>query len=266
MTRLVEFFRTRFHDITPPVKLGYAVWSGVGLTIAIPEIWAAFGDPRWPTISGTVGYLETLWDGSAVIVVAVIVVIAGNAVRFYGAAMVAARVEQVLSSELGAATAAPAVTEPHANSPDAVAAAARVEQADGLVLGVTAGGWVTSAPHREPTRERELSALLYFPIALGLVVTGCVLASTLTDDEWVLGYVIYGLIGVMFLIVPSLLGYFGRTPNAPFASLLATILDLQGRLHFVTLVLLAGLVVLLIHLALYPWPDIFRPEPSPNSP
>jgi hypothetical protein len=31
--------------------------------------------------------------------------------------------------------------------------------------------------------------------------------------------------------------------------------DLQCRLQFVAVVLLAGLVILLIHLAFYPWPD-----------
>jgi hypothetical protein len=32
------------------------------------------------------------------------------------------------------------------------------------------------------------------------------------------------------------------------------------------LVLLAGLVILLIHLAFYPWPDVFRRHPTINSP
>jgi hypothetical protein len=38
------------------------------------------------------------------------------------------------------------------------------------------------------------------------------LAASLTEDKWILGYVIYGLILVFFVALPSLLAYYS-TPN-----------------------------------------------------
>jgi hypothetical protein len=51
---------------------GYAVWLFVGAAIAVPELWAAIGNPWWPTISATVGHLETLWSPVKIIVLALI--------------------------------------------------------------------------------------------------------------------------------------------------------------------------------------------------
>lgn len=36
---------------------GYGVWLFVGAVIATSELWAAFGNPWWPTISATVAFL-----------------------------------------------------------------------------------------------------------------------------------------------------------------------------------------------------------------
>ena len=218
---------SRWDAIDPAVKRGYLVWSGVGAAIAVPELWAVFARPRWPTISGTVGHLETLWDGVAVIVVFVIVAIAANAFHLRD-----------------------------------VGPGGWVVQADGARLGRSEGGRLTKAPER----YRELSAFVYFPFALVVVIAGCVLAAATSDDEWVLGYVIYGLIGLLFVLIPSMLAYGRRTPDAPFASLFRTIADLQSRSHLAAVVILAGLAVLLIHLAFYPWPDVFRQMPTPDSP
>ena len=218
---------SRLNALEPAVKRGYLVWPGVGAAIAVPELWAVFGRPRWPTISGTVGHLETLWDGVAVIVVFAIVAIAANAFRLRD-----------------------------------VGPGDWVVQADGARLGRSAGGRLTNAPES----YREVSAFLYFPFALVVVVAGCILAATVSDDEWVLGYVIYGFIGLLFVLVPSVLAYGRRTPDAPFASLFRTLGDLQSRSHLAAAVILAGLAVLLIHLAFYPWPDVPRQTPTPGSP
>jgi hypothetical protein len=43
----------------------------------------------------------------------------------------------------------------------------------------------------------------------------------------------------------------------PFPTLFAVLAGVERRWPPVALVILAGLVVLLAHLALYPWPDIF---------
>ena len=62
---------------------GYVLWGAVGLVIAIPEIAAAawHGGP-WPTISGTIGHLEVIWSGTAIIVVAVVVAVAMHVLRY----------------------------------------------------------------------------------------------------------------------------------------------------------------------------------------
>ena len=71
---------------------------------------------------------------------------------------------------------------------------------------------------------------------------------------WVLGYVIYGLIAIFLVIIPSVLAYwFAR--EVPWPTLLATITSLERRWRPAAAVVLAGLVILLIHLALPPWPD-----------
>jgi hypothetical protein len=225
--RIRSWVSARFDGVAAPVRRGYAVWAAVGVVVAVPEIWAAAAKPPWPTISGTVGHLEARWNVVAVIVVAVLVVVAANAVRM-----------------------------PLAREADA----ARLRQADGRVLGRTRGGRFT--PY--PDRDEELSPLLYLPVALVCVAGGSFLAAALTDNKWALGYVLYGLIAVFCVVVPSALAV-APLPDVPFAGVFATLADLQRRVHVVALVLLAGLVVLLIHLAFYPWPDVFRHHPGIGS-
>jgi hypothetical protein len=165
----------RFGDVTPPVRRGYGLWLTVGVVIAIPEIWAAVARPPWPTMSGTVGHLELRWNFVAVIVVAVLVIVAAQAIRI-------------------------PVTDT-----DAV-----VRQADGRVLGRTQGGRLTYYPER----QAELPAFGYLAAALVCVIGGSLIASALSDNKWILGYVIYGLIAVFCIFVPSVLAL---TParNAP---------------------------------------------------
>ena len=221
-----RWLRERFGDVTPPIRRGYGLWAAVGAVIAIPEIWAAVARPPWPTISGTVGHLELRWNFVAVLVVAVLVIVAANAVR-------------VPMTDTGKV----------------------VQQADGRVLGRTESGRLTLYPDRDV----ELPAFAYLALALACVVAGSFIAAALSDNKWILGYVIYGLIAVFCILIPSILAL---TParNAPFAGAFATLADLQGRLHFVAVVLLAGLVILLIHLAFYPWPDVFRHHPGVDAP
>ena len=236
-----RWLRARFGDVDATVKRGYSVWLAVGVVIAVPEIWAAVAKPPWPTISGTVGHLETRWNVVAIIVVAVIVVVAVHAVRIPF----------------------PAVRK---QGPDGRDVAEQVDvgnvltQADGRKLGRTAGGRLT----RNPDVDKELPTLVYFVGALVGVISGSLLATSLSDNKWILGYVIYGLIAISCVIIPAALAY-GPTPDAPFSGLFPTIADLQRRLHIVGIVILAGLVVLLIHLAFYPWPDVFRHHPGTGS-
>lgn len=221
-----RWLEARFGDLEPTVERGYWVWAVVGVLIAVPEIWAAAGKPPWPTISGTIGHLEARWNIVAVVVVAALVLIAAHAVRL-------------------------PFTGHHPVA----------RQADGRSLGRTAGGRFTV----RPGQDGELRPFVYLAPAVAAVVVGSILARSLSDNKWILGYVIYGLLAVFCVIIPSVLANLPM-PDAPFAGVFPTLADLQRRLHFVGMIILAGLVVLLIHLALYPWPDVFRHAPAPDSP
>jgi hypothetical protein len=200
----------RFRDLEPRERWGYFVWGAVGAVVAIPEIWASVwkGGP-WPTISATIGHLELLWSPTAVVVVAVIVVVAANAITSRG--------------QLG---------ERPTRRSEATAAVERT------------GAWGS----------------VYLVGAILVVLVPSVLVAlffrgTTEHTKWILGYVIYGLIAVFCVVLPSALAYWlGK--EVPFPTLLRTIAYLEDRVHVAAVVILAGLVVLLIHLAFFPWPDI----------
>ena len=118
--------------------------------------------------------------------------------------------------------------------------------------GRTKGGRFTAKPDRS---EAVVSPYWYFPIALAFVIVGSVLAAEQANGKWDLAYVLYPLIAFWCLIVPSVLAAV-RAWDVPFPTLFRTIANLERRLHFVALVLIAGFAILLIHLAFYPWPDI----------
>jgi len=74
-----------------------------------------------------------------------------------------------------------------------------------------------------------------------------------------LGYWIYGTLAVTGIVIPSLLVIAGF--EAQFPTLFETLRRVEGRLHWVAVIVAAGLAILTIHLALYPWPDITK-EPT----
>src|SRR5690242_19384791 len=77
------WWRRHFSHVGTFERWGYAAWGLVGLVVAIPEISAAaWQDGPWPTISGTIGHLEDLWDVSAIFVVALITVAAARALDY----------------------------------------------------------------------------------------------------------------------------------------------------------------------------------------
>ena len=99
-----------------------------------------------------------------------------------------------------------------------------------------------------------MAALIYVPLALAAIAVGSIIAAVVSGDYWVQGYVIYGLIAVFLVIIPSVLAYwFAR--EVPWPTLLTTIMNLERRWRPAAAVVLAGLVILLFHLALPPWPD-----------
>jgi hypothetical protein len=205
----------RRHGLSAREKWGYGVWLFVGLVFGIPETWAGIANPPWQTLSNTVWHLESLWSPVAIIVVVLIVFIIFGVVR-----------------------------HPPAQ-------AGYVSTGEGVPgRGRTANGRLTRGSAES---IKELSVFAYFPVALGIVAAGSLIAATTTSDMWVLGYVIYGLFAIFVVIIPDVLAFwFAR--DVAFPTLARTVADLERRWRPATMVIVAGLVVLMFHLALPQWP------------
>jgi hypothetical protein len=197
---------------------GYAVWLFVGFVFGVPESWAGIANPPWPTLSDVIWHLETLWSPVAVIVVFLMV-------------FVIFRVAQHPAAQ-------------HAERPPAE--------------GLTAAGRTAMG---RPTRSgrsgiRQVSLAAYFPAALGVITAACLITVSVTRSIWVLGYVIYGLFAIFCVLIPCVLAfYFAR--DVPFPTLAVTVANIERRWRPATMVIVAGLVVLMFHLVFAPWPDIF---------
>jgi hypothetical protein len=73
--------------VTAKEKIGYLVWGPIGLVIGATEILAALSKTLknaipWPTISSTVGHLESRHHWVSVAVVATIAMVAFHAVSY----------------------------------------------------------------------------------------------------------------------------------------------------------------------------------------
>ena len=231
-----RWWHAHFGGVTPSERWGYVVWGSVALIVAIPELGAAIWERGpWPTISGTIGHLEELWSPTAIFPVAVIVIAAAQVFHYaYAPTPAAADADRTAGgrSVLRRPPAAPPVPAPPTGP----------------------GVW----------------GYVYLGGAVAAVLVPSVLVAIFSRDttehtKWILGYVIYGLIALFCVVVPSILAYFFTT-DVPFPTLFRTIADLQARVHAVGMVILAGLAILLIHLALYPWPAVFHHNPTPKSP
>jgi hypothetical protein len=106
----------------------------------------------------------------------------------------------------------------------------------------------------KPKGKEELplgGAYVAFVLVAG-VATGLI-AYAAGAGKYTLGYFLYASLALFAIVIPSALAYWrGRVLGAP--PLFQTIAFLQKRWHWVAAILVAGLVVLLVHLALYPWP------------
>ncbi len=211
----------RFGGLSTRERWGYGFWLFLGLVFAVPESWSGLANPPWPSLTDTVAHLEALGSWTALIVVAVIVFVAYYFVRV--------PVSQAGSLSFGSG---------------------------GLGRGAGAGAGRTynGRLSRAPADASPVAALVYIPVALGAVAGGSIIAAVASGDYWVLGYVIYGLIAIFLVIIPNVLAYwFAR--EVPWPTLLTTVTDLERRWRPVAVIVLAGLVILLLHLALPPWPD-----------
>jgi hypothetical protein len=222
-----QYFAARFSDVTRSELWGYAVWAAMGIVIGVPEIWAAAAgsDFVWPTISTTVGHLQDRWPVLALIPVGLIAMSSYSVFH--------------------------------------VGAASTALQADFKALGRTSEGRLTKedvsvdqlaggvAPAL--TGRQEWGVLPYFVFATVAVVGGALAASP-SDNRFLVGYVLYSLIAVFWVVVPNLAAYWFKK-DIPFTTLFFTVRCLGRRLQVVAAVVAALLVILLLHLAFYPWPS-----------
>jgi hypothetical protein len=198
-------------------KNGYRFWGPVVVAILVTEVLGALADwlhrrtileIKWPTISSTVGHLETLSPILAVLVVGGIAAVAFEAVTYPPRRRVGGR-----------------------------AVYHRVRR-------------------QEPTRYYD------WWVVVGIVAIGIVLSVFVFHwDKYEVGYTIYGLLLCFGILVPTVLAYFGGM-IVSFPGLIFTVRKLERRLHWVAVLVVAGLAILLVHLALYPWPDLVRDSTS----
>lgn len=226
--RLAGYFRSRFRGVSPSEACGYAVWSAIGVVIAVPEIWAAAADDDflWPTISETIGHLQERWPVVAVLPVAAIVIAGYSVLRVpVGETAVQADLQALGRTPQGRLAKQEVTLDELAHGESAIPATGRVR-------------W---------------PVVRYFTFAAAIVIGGSLL-STQSDNPFLIGYVLYSLIALFGVLIPNALAYFfGR--DVPFTTLVVTVRSLARRLQFVAAVVAALLVVLLLHLAFYPWPS-----------
>src|SRR5258707_1207955 len=92
-----------------------------------------------------------------------------------------------------------------------------------------------------------------------------------SSPHYHVGYVLYGLLGLFCVVIPSVLAVsFGR--DIPFPTFYRTVANLEESLAtskrmrslgptlawLVSYLILTGLVILLLHLTLYPFPSITK--------
>ena len=194
---------------------GYSTWLFFGLVFGLPESWAGAAKPPWPTLSDTIGHLEHLWPGTRVVVVVLIALVAYNVARY----------SPGHTGEYPAREGEPWRAR-------------------------TGNGRLVRSPQVSP-----VPALVYIPLALGVVAAGSLITALTSSNTYVLGYVLYGLYTIFCVFVPNLMAYW-LARDVPFPTFFRTIADLDHRWRPAAMVIVAWLVVLAFHLAFFPWPDL----------
>jgi hypothetical protein len=226
--RIRRYLEERFEDVSRSEALGYAVWSAMGVVVGVPEIWAAVAgeDFIWPTISTTIGHLQERWPVVALLPVAAIVM---GGYSVFRVPTVGDTVLQADEQALGRTAQGRLVKQ-------------EVSREDLAVGGVPA-----------PADLLDTTIVkLYFALATTTVVAGSLVAS-LSDNRFLVGYVLYSLITIFWIVVPNLAAYYFKR-DFPYTNLFFTVSALGRRLQFAAGLVAALLVILLLHLAFYPWP------------
>jgi hypothetical protein len=222
--------KSRFVGVTRSEKWGYVVWGAMGVVIAVPEL-SAVGkgcDFPWPTISTTVGHLQQLWPVVAIAPVALIVM--GAYFTF-----------TLMPSS------PPLIADDHlvVRTPEGRRTKVAFTSYEQLSTGADSSA-------QDPSRK-PVPVVPYFGIATLAVVAGWAVALGI-DDRFATGYFGYSIIAIFWVILPSALAYWFKR-DIQFTTLTYTVGILGRRLPIVAAVTAALLVILLLHLALYPWPS-----------
>ena len=226
--RIRRYFEARFTGVSKSEATGYAVWTAMGVVVGVPEIWAAIegDDFYWPTISTTIGHLQERWPVVALLPVAAIVIGGYSVFRIR---TVGDTVLQADEQGLG-------------RTPQGRLVKQEVSREELAVGGV-------------PARADLLhttTVKLYFALATAIVVVGSLVASR-SDNRFLVGYVLYSLIAIFWIVVPNVAAYYFRR-DFPYTNLFFTVSALGRRVQFAAGLVAALLVILLLHLAFYPWP------------
>jgi hypothetical protein len=112
-------------------------------------------------------------------------------------------------------------------------------------------------PGAPPAQSSGYSWL--FVLIPGLIAIGLAIAFGASKIQ--LGYIIYGVLAVFGIVIPSVLA-FVLNKEVRFPTLFFTLDRLRRRFHAAALILVTGLAILVVHLAFYPWPDITHESAS----
>jgi hypothetical protein len=232
---LQRWWRAHFSGFTRRERWGYRVWLIFGVIVLVPEFWAAFWKESapFPTISGTTADLEYGRPILGLAVVGVIILCLYSAMRY------------PVTRTGVLARANPTPDDPPTYFGE-----------DALLPYRTPGGGRLT---RSTTPVREVAAMVYFAVAFAAILVATTIAALVTGgtDEYAVGRTLYGSILVWWVLLPNAAAWPKRfAVDVPFPPLFETVRSLERRLRILALVVVAGLVILILHLALYPWPSI----------
>lgn len=228
-------------------RWGYLVWVVGASVILVPELIAAFGAGWLPftTISKMTGHLERRHNVLELVVVALLVWVIYSTIR----------VPPRSRSGKVKATAAPHPAR-------------------------TTGGRLTARALTPKATQHfdDEDAPPIFWIAAAVALAAIALASLATAIWWDdgkphyhVGYVLYGLLGLLWIVVPSVLAV-GLGQDVPFPTFFRTVANFEDWLAartwrrslgpalawLTSYLILTALVILLLHLTLYPFPNITK--------
>ena len=200
----------------------------MGIVVGVPEIWAAIAGDEfyWPTISTTIGHLQERWPVFALLPVAAI---AFGGYSVFRVRTIGDTVVQADKQALG-------------RTPQG-----RLVKQEVSVDELRVGGVPATAQVLLPR-----TVACYFALATAIVVAGCIVASR-SDNRFLVGYVLYSLIAIFWIVTPNAMAYWFKR-DFPYTNLFFTVSALGRRLQLVAGLVAALLVILLLHLAFYPWP------------